>query len=262
MSEHSLPVASVVIPYYGNRRKLLERTLHMLTHQTVPVQVIVGDDGDFLPYYSANDIEQALFLRTGHWLARDMLVKLRGESQAPRVMNYPVRMLFPLAACDYIILCHPENLVPLDAVEEMMAGHEPGHRDVPVVYGLDRQTTENLDDYPWSTDPHCLQQVPGFMAWPNPLRISNLEAPGNVHHFNFSGATKAEWTRWDRLVLPENGEPFNDENWMMAHEAADGVTPRRAPVTVYHQWHPALDWQGLTAPKPGSARVGRAQGEA
>ena len=125
-----------------------------------------------------------------------------------------------------------------------------------------RPTTENLDAYPWSDDPSCLEQVPGFIDWPNPLRMSNAEAHTNVHHFNFSGALKDEWYRWNLQILPESSEPFNDENWMREQEVRDGVLPRQSPVHVYHQWHARLDWDGLSAPRPGSMRVNRAMGEA
>lgn len=222
--------ATVVIPYFGDRTQQLARTLWLLERQTFPVRVIVGDDGEWLP----RDFPVG---------PSTLILKVRPRGTV-RPMNFPVRAAWPLVETDYCVIAHPENMAPLDAVERMMTQHVDGRRDVPIVYGLNRETSEHLDDYPWQTDFQCLLLLPGFMQWTNPLRQWNSEAHGNCHHLNFSGAYRDEWTRFDKLVLPFKEKPASDEDWLRAKEVEAGCLPRQVPdgLFVYHQHHPRVDW--------------------
>jgi hypothetical protein len=231
------PKATVIIPYYGDRLTQLKRTLWLLDRQTFPVRVIIADDGEWLPSDFRLDEPHLIFSPRPRGL--------------PRIVNATIRAAWPLVETDYAIICHPENMAPLDAVERMMDSHVPGRRDVPVVYGLNRTATSRLDDYPWQTDFECIARLPGFMEWKNPLFQKNKDAPGNYHHINFSGAYRDEWMRFDRLVLPENAAPFRDEDWLRHKEVEARAFPRKVEgMWVYHQWHTLIDWLEGVSRKP------------
>lgn len=231
------PLATILIPYYGERLTQLKRTLWLLERQTVPVRIIVADDGGWLPPdFRLNDPHLIFKARSGG---------------LPRIVNHTIREAWHLVETDYAIISHPENMAPLNAVECMMESHVPGRRDVPVVYGINEKTTKRLDDYPWKTDFECLTRIGGFMDWRNPLLQTNREAPGNYHHINFSGAYRHEWTRFNKLVLPENAAPFRSEDWLRQKEVDARAFPRKVEgMFVYHQWHPLIDWMLGTKPMP------------
>lgn len=212
--------ASVIITYFGERRRLLDRCLYLLKHQTVPLEIILADDGDFIKRQPGVDV----------------LLKVRpGREQ--RSLNRAFRAGFELAHADYIIHCPPEMLVPRNAVEFMMEQHKPGHRDVPTLYALSRETTlELLDELPWQEDLSCLKDTPGFWDTYGPLLMSNRLSEFCGWHLNFSGATREEWLRFD--IVPDVDVRAMNENWLLAIEDVAGVSPIRSPITVYHQWHP------------------------
>lgn len=214
-------VATVVITYYEPRLPLLDRCLYLLRESTVGLEIILADNGDA---YNASDKDPRLDLV--------LKVKPKGQPQSP---NRSFLAGFRAATTDYIIHSPPELLAPRDAVERMLAGHQPGHRDVPIFLGLDRATTERLDSLPWREDLSCLQRVPRFWQYWSPLYMSNADGRWCNWHLNFSGATRAEWLRFG--VLPDTGDGGLNENWLAEQEAKASCVPILSPVEVYHQWH-------------------------
>lgn len=225
------PVASIVITYYMERLKQLDRCLYLLRNQTVAVEIVLAYDGD----------------GPGEQPRVDRMVKMRdiGTGRAP---NKGFLAGYKAATSDYIIHCPPEMLVPYDAVERMLAGHQTGHRDVPTFLGINKATTEVLDNLPWREDLSCIKDTPGFWHTWGPLAMTNLDGQWCNWHLNFCGAMRDEWERFG--ILPDTDEAGQNENWLADMEAAAGPTtsPIQSPVTVYHQWHPI--WSGVRGGKP------------
>ena len=237
---------AVLIAYYGDRHRQFDRSLSMLTRQTYPdVRIYVGDDGADPPIAD-------LCSR----YANVTMIPLRPPSAYQTGANRPWRAGFERAkadGCDFVIITHPEILVPTVAVETMLRYHNPGHRSVPVVYGLSRAMSQALDEIPWRDDFAILEHAPGFMAMTQPWGVLNREAAGWRHHVCFSGL---ETTVWDeRGFLPDTDAWCMDDAWLLPMESSIGKLPWPSPFAVYHQWHERL--YVSEHPDPHSARLER-----
>jgi len=245
------PVATVVITYFQPRLALLDRCLSLLRRQTVALEIIVAYDGP----------------GPGDDPRIDLLLAM-AETGGGRAPNRGLRTGFARATTNYVIHCPPEMLVPVDGVERMTAGHQPGHRDVPALFALSRETTEHLDDLPWRETLSCLKDTPDFWTTWGPLAMNNIDSQWCNWHINFCGATRDEWLRFG--VLPDSDRHDMNENWLaeMEAKAGPGAHPILSPVEVYHQWHAPGHWpcpppeptpvQPSTVPE--SVRVARAKG--
>ena len=122
---------SIIIPYFGDRKKQLERSLTFLENQTYPdYEIILVDDG-----------------------ARDGLLKLkkpfrcfkiRADNSYSRSPNTALRYGFSKCSGDFIIVGQPELLVPYDAVEKMLALSDMSRRNVAVQYHLNAEQVYHL----------------------------------------------------------------------------------------------------------------------
>lgn len=213
-------VATVIITYFRPRQALLDRCLYLLRKSPVGLEIILVYDGEGIPEDPRIDLALKF---------RDV-----GIGKAP---NRPFRFGFEHASTDYVIHSPPEILVEPDGVQRMLAGHQPGHRDVPTFFALSRETTERLDDLPWRKDLLCLQDTPDFWHTWGPLAMRNVDSQWCNWHINFCGATRDEWLRFD--ILPDTDEAGMNENWLADREAEAGTPPIQSPVMVYHQWHDA-----------------------
>jgi hypothetical protein len=220
------PAASVIITYYGERRKQLARCLFCLQRQTVGIEIIIADDGGFITGLPSG-------------VARVLHVRKAGPKLKAQSLNRPFRYAFPKARADYIIHCPPEMLVPPDAVERMLAGNVPGQRDVPTLFALSRDATLRLDEIPWQDNLDILKSTPDFWATWGPLCMDNSACQWSDWHLNFCGATRDTWLRFD--LVPDVAPRGLNENWLCGQEDPRGILRTRVPFAVYHQWHPPGD---------------------
>lgn len=225
--------ASVLIAHY-NRHEQLERSLWLLERQKAlgAYEIIVVDDGsDFTPG-----------LHPGP--ARGICVRESGSTA--RSPNLAWWAGYEEARGDFIILSHPEIMVPRNAISEMMGQHIPGRRSVPVIYAISPENQRRrIDEVDWKADLHLLQTLPDFMVTVTPWGFPNSEARGWQHHFGFTGQTRAEWDRFG--FIPRTDMPGNDDAWLAHREAAAGCPPNPVDLAVYHQYHdrlPTHDPQG------------------
>ncbi len=232
------PAVSVIINAYGRRRRLFERSLWLLDHQTYgPVEVVIADDGG----------EDLSDLADGH-----NYVRVRPAGSEPRPGNMALRVAYEIAGGDFIITSSPETMVPPNAVERMIAQHQRGRRSVPVLYCLDRSHTNRLErEEFWKADLHALQGLPGFWSAAGP-HGQNLGAAGVAHHMQFSGQFREEW-ELTGFLPPTDEYGKYDESWLREQEVAAGQPPRQIGLVVYHQWHERL----FPVASPASARIGR-----
>lgn len=224
---------SVLIPYSQGRRSLLERTLWLLRRQTYPdYEVWILDDG------SDEHVSD---------LCGDNIIyeKVRDAGAAKRSANMAWNHGYRKCDGEFIVLGHPEYLMPLHAIESLVEKYD-GYRLGPTAYALSPETTARLDRWPWRDDLDSLQATPGFWSFETPWHWTNMEAKGWCHHFAFTGQPREAWDILDFLPLTE--APGFADNWILGPETAGGRPPRPAGFSVYHQHH--ARW------KPGEVGVG------
>jgi hypothetical protein len=238
---------SILIPHY-NRPDLLRRSLWLLTRQTarLEIEIIIVDDGS---QESTNHLQDEF--PEVRWM------QARPAGSPPRSPNMAWHMAYAEAKGNFIILSQPEILVPLNGVDVMLAGHEPGRRSVPTLYLIPTPYQQNrIDGVDWRANLDELQKLPEFWSDQGHWGYTNREAPGYANHFGFTGQFRSEWDFFGFIPLTE--QPGHDDRWMRAREVEAGRIPNHIALNCYHQWHPRLpihkSWQGEQA---ASARIRR-----
>ena len=150
---------SILIPYYGDRRRQLERSLLFLENQTYPdYEIVLIDDGakEELPEFSD----------------KVKYFKIRADGVPSRSSNTALRYGFKKCSGDIIIAGQPELLVPYDAVEKMITLSDMSRRNVAIQYHL---TAEQIHSLPWGweDDFERIKSVPNFWATMTPWLYTN-----------------------------------------------------------------------------------------
>jgi len=118
---------SILIPYYGNRRFQLERSIPFLENQTYPdYELVLMDDGK-------SDLPDDLIGKF------DRYIQLRVGDVPIRSPNVALRTGFAESDGDFIITSQPELLIPYDAVERMVAEANMNRRNVATQYHLTKK---------------------------------------------------------------------------------------------------------------------------
>ena len=213
-----------------NRADVLRRSLWLLERQTWPdYEVLVVDDG------SDEDIWTAMA-----GCEKVKMATIRQPFSTRRNMNIGLRYAFDRAEGDFIIISHPELMVPLNAIEKLVKEYEPGFRIVPKLYFICNDAGMAWLEYTdWQGDLDLIQTIPNFWASRTPWGNTNRDMDSWIGHTGFCGQTRAEWER--KGFLPDDESPGSDVAWIDAAEARLGCMPRQASFAVYHQDHPRAD---------------------
>lgn len=222
---------SVLIPYFQGRRRLLERTLWLLTRQTF-------DDYDIWLLDDGSD-EQIAELAAGN--KRIVYEVLRPAGSPPRASNVAYVQGYRKCQGDFVILTHPEYMAPKDAIRRILDAYDGSARLAAMSLALTREVTFALDTYPWQERLDALQEIPGFWGWTSPWGWTNQEAKSWCHHFSFTGQHRAGWDRTS--FIPESEERHMNDSWIVGKEVEMGRPPMPAGFAVYHQHHRrTTDW--------------------
>ena len=209
-----------------NRADVLRRSLWLLERQTWPdYEILISDDG------SDEDIRAAA---TG--CKRVEIATIRPPLSPIRNCPIGLRHAFDRAKGEFIIISHPELMVPLNAIEKLVKEYEPGYRIVPRLYFIcDSIAMAWLESTDWQSDLDLIQTIPNFWASRTPWGNTNKDMDSWIGHTAFCGQTRAEWGH--KGFLPDDGSPAVDVAWIDAAEARLGRMPRQASFAVYHQDH-------------------------
>ena len=223
-----------------NRADVLRRSLWLLERQTWPdYEVLITDDG------SDEDIRAAA---TG--CKRVEIATIRPPFSPIRNCPIGLRHAFDRAKGEFIIISHPELMVPLNAIEKLIKEYEPGYRIVPRLYFIcDSIAMAWLESTDWQSNLDLIQGIPNFWTSRTPWGNTNQDMDSWIGHTGFCGQTRAEWER--KGFLSDDKNPGSDVRWIDAAEARLGRMPRQASFAVYHQHH-ARD-----SDKTMSARIAR-----
>jgi len=220
---------SILIPCL-NRHKLVERSLYTLSRQTYPVDIFLVDDGSRPGLEEISEEAGAIYERIRDPLSIDS-PSMRGPATS-------WRHVYDKTDHDFVIVTHPEILVPLDAVERMVEQHVSPRRSTPLLYFLDRNMTKTIEEYPWRENVHCFQEIPEFRGVFNRWGIYNHEMHGWKHHVCFSGQTREDWEMHGFIPIVSH-----DDAWLWGAEQdlteITGINHHvnQIDLTVYHQFH-------------------------
>jgi glycosyltransferase involved in cell wall biosynthesis len=216
--------ASVLIPYFQGRRKLLERTLWLLERQSYEdYEVWILDDG--------SDENIAELCNS----TKVIYEKLRDAGAVPRASNMAWNHAYERCDGEFIILSHPEYMPPLNAIEKIVDQYDGSARLEPVAYALPSKTGRLIDEIDWKSDLDNLQSIPDFWAFRTPWGWTNYQARNWHHHFAFTGQTREAWDVHD--FLPKTDKRGMNDSWLLPIEIEAGRPPMGANFAVYHQHH-------------------------
>jgi len=226
---------SVLIPCF-NRHKLVERSLFTLSRQTYPVDVFLVDDGSRPGLEKIAKDAGVIYERI-----RDPLPPNSSALRGPATCwNH----IYQKTDHDFVIVTHPEILVPFDAVERMIDQHESPRRSTPLLYMLDRKITKSIEEYPWREDVHCFQEISHFRSIYNRWGLYNYDMHTWKHHICFSGQTREDWEICGFIPVLDIADKGNwDDAWLWAREQEfterTGINyyVNQIDLTVYHQFH-------------------------
>ena len=229
---------SILIPCL-NRHKLVERSLYTLSRQTYPADVFVIDDG------SRPGLEKIAF-NAGVYYER------RREPLLPDTPDSggaapALRHMYFKTDHDFVIVTHPEVLVPLDAVERMLNQHISPRRSTPLLYFINKPLLERIDEFPWREEVHSIQEEPAFMGIWNRWGFYNREMNQWKHHVCFTGQPREDWDTHDFIkTIDESGASDDAWLWGIEHELSQktGISHyvNQIDLTVYHQFHAPSSW--------------------
>jgi len=234
---------SVLIPYFQGRRALLERTLWLLKRQTYDdYDVWILDDG------STENISE---LCDGKIIYK----QVRGAGGKKRSANIAWNIGYKICGGEFIILSHPEYMVPLDAIERLVKQYDGNARLVPTAYAIPAEFLSRIDELDWKTDLDLIQTLPDFWDIMTPWGWINLVAKSWHHHFVFTGQKR---DAWDALNFIPNTEKYGmNDSWILSREAKISRIPREADFAVYHQHHERLFKGGRVTSQKRSVRIQR-----
>jgi glycosyltransferase involved in cell wall biosynthesis len=232
---------SVLIPYFQGRRALLERALWLLRRQTYKgyYNVWILDDG------SDENIEELCGENV-------IYVPIREAGARPRACNIAWIEGYQISDGEFVILTHPEYMVPLHAIESMVDQYDGSARLVALHLSLSPKAQAVIDDFDWRGDVDNLQSIPDFWDSRTPWNWTNRDTKNWQHHFAFTGQTRDAWGMND--FLPETEELGMNDSWLARIEVEQERPPSGLDWYVYHQHHERIsEWP---FPKK-SARVQR-----
>jgi hypothetical protein len=168
-------------------------------------------------------------------------LKLRDAGSAPRSSNMAYRAGYEACDADFIILTHPEYLVPESSVETLVQRYDGVHRIGHSPIAIPRKVQRDLDQWNWR-DPDSLMNIPGIVTEHSPWGWTNAYGKEWCHHLVFSGQNRAGW---DRLgFLPATEERGYNDSWLLPLEIEHGFPPVCSGLSGYHQWHERLFQDG------------------
>jgi len=221
------------------RAGLIDRTLWTLTNQTHSCITYVADDG------TDGDSVADVCAKYG-WGKGVVYNRLRGPGSPLRGQNMAWWWGYDRAkkaGIDYIICSHPEIMVPVTAVEQMLDEHIENRRSVPLLYCLSAAHQTAIDGVDWRDDIHKLQELSEFWDYMSHWAVRNEDSAQWFHHFGFCGSYIVEWDFYNKPdgFLPKRHEIWFDDAWMIHEELREGRPPNLLKgIEVYHQYH---DWE-------------------
>lgn len=208
-----------------NRGHLMQRSLWLLSNQSYPCEIWIMDTG-------STDLSKEIALQYGA-----IWHQVRHPT-SPRAGPYDGwKFGYERADADFIILTHPEVMVPLTAIEQMIEGHGKS-RSSSSAFCLPADCQQILDTVDWKKDLNQICTMTNFWPYRNYWGYTNYEAMAHYEIFMFTGQYRDQWDRFG--FLP--GDPDSDyfcgyEDWMVPEEIASGWRAVRMPYSVYHQYH-------------------------
>jgi glycosyltransferase involved in cell wall biosynthesis len=220
---------SILIPYFGLRSQLLERTLYLLSNQTTKnkFEVWLLDDGGKVNVPSHSNFDLIVYPMPPH-------------ENKWRKPNHCLKAGYEMCNGDYVIVTSPEILPPKNALEIMEEMSDDKVMSIPMLYKLSHKQTNRMDTVDWKTSLDNLQGLENFWNEEiHPGGFPNSDAKYNYHHGGFVGAYKKVW---DEIGFspPDLDGPASDSYWHVRCGEL-GKEPIRLPFGVYHQWHPRKD---------------------
>jgi len=206
----------------------------MLGRQTVPADIFIVDDG------SRPGLEQIALDAGAHYeRIRDPILPGTRSTRGPAT---GWRHAYYRTDHDFVIISHPEVLVPFDAVERMLDQHRSPRRSTPLLYFLNRPLLETMDNYPWREDVHVLQTMPDFSGVYNRWGLFNRDMWQWKHHVCFTGQTREDWDFHNFLPAAEEFGAADDAwLWSVEHRLSQetGVDHHvnQIELVCYHQFH-------------------------
>jgi hypothetical protein len=225
----------------------LERSLWLLTHQRGfdgSLEIWLLDDGSD---EHLEDIPGVNYLL------------LREPGAAPRSSNRAYRAGYE--ACpdaDFVILSHPEYMVPRESVQRCLEVYEAHDRLQRVGHSpiaIPKRIQDRIDIFDWGENLMTFVTLPGIWAERSPWGWLNADAMGWCHHFAFSGQSRAGWNRFG--FLPDTEQRGQNDSWLLPLESVAGQPPVCSGLLAFHQWHERIE--GGLPPKR-SVRVERMVG--
>ncbi len=233
----SNPSVAVLIPCI-DRHRLLKKSLWTLSRQTVACDVFIIDDGS-----RPGLAEIADDYGVHYEQLREPLLPEAYDTRGP---SHAWRHGFLMTDHDFVILSMPEILVPTDAVERMLDGHQSPRRSTPLLQFINRPLYKLMDTVDWRADVHVLQTLPEFATVHNRWGFFNFNMHEWAHHICFTGQTRDDWLIHD--FMPAG---CSDDAWLHPVEdtltRATGVNHRVhfVDLTVYHLFHEASPQSAL-----------------
>lgn len=215
---------SIIIPFFGNRKSLLDRTVFMLNNQTYrDFEVwLMCDGGDLIEYPYDNFHSHLTNPHGNEW----------------RTPNYPIHDGYKMCNGDFVIITSPEAIPPKDALQIMMDYDDGTTMDIPMLYKLSRNQQCQIDTVDWKSNLDCLQNLENFwVEEEHPGGFPNYDAKYNYHHGLFVGASRKVWD--EIKISPDSlGDPkYESDSYWHVRLCELGKMPIRLPFAVYHQWH-------------------------
>lgn len=245
---------AVLISNY-NRGDLLERSLWLLGKQTHHCQVFIADCG------SEDHWEE---IAKEYGAIYEQIKKPEDQRSGP---YFGWLWGYERADADFIILSHPEVMVPINAIELMLKEYEEGRRIAAQPFCLGPYPQIKIDKANWQEDLIHLRELPGFWDYQNYWGYTNYEAEHHYEQFIFTGMMEEDWERIGFLPGHPDSEYFlGYEDWLAPIERATDRNCVKASFPVYHQFH-SWDRIGMPSGKedfvkiPQSVRIQRIQGD-
>ena len=220
---------SILIPYFGNRSDLLERTLYLLDNQTTKNWFDVWLLNDGGEYRVPSFLSFAKFTIN--------IYNMPSHGNEWRTPNHAIKVGYEMCSGDYVIVTSPEIIPPTNALQVMMELSDNEVMSIPMLYKLSRKQQSKIDTVDWKHSLDTLQYLENFWGEEiHPGGFPNYEAKYNYHHGGFVGAYRKVW---DEIGFspPNLDGPEQDSYWHVRCGEL-GKTSIRLPFAIYHQWHP------------------------